>query len=235
MKIEIVSHCWNYARLLTYQLSSLVLYQPQSCQVQVTVFFTPSDSRTKEVLDFFEGELNQQAVGLNAWPLPQDELMRRAIGRNLAAKATHADWVWFTDCDHTFGQDALDKLAIVAQRESTVDLLWPAIVWKSTSHARGDAAIERVTAPGLYDINPSDFEPVKHRWAIGGLQIVRGSRVREIGYCPGRYGPQQRWRRTVEDPVFLRQIGPGRAIRLPNVYRIRHSLCGRDVSQPLNL
>ena len=43
--LEIVSHCWRYASLLQYQLSSLILHPPKSA-IEMTVFTAPEDQRT---------------------------------------------------------------------------------------------------------------------------------------------------------------------------------------------
>ena len=43
---------------------------------------------------------------------------RRGIGRNLAAKSTRADWIWFTDADIVFQEKCLDTLADLLQGRS---------------------------------------------------------------------------------------------------------------------
>jgi hypothetical protein len=60
MNVEIISHCWRYSRLLTYQLSSLVLYPPQQVRVTATVFLTEEDTPTVDVVNFFPGSASQQ-------------------------------------------------------------------------------------------------------------------------------------------------------------------------------
>jgi hypothetical protein len=227
--LEIVSHCWQYTRLLTYQLSSLVLHQPMRCRVTMTVCHTPSDFRTVQSLHYFHHLMTKPNLTLNPLSLPREHLMRRAIGRNIAARASQADWVWFADCDHTFGTGCLDALAAVASGTQDVDLLYPRIVLKNRLHALGDKAIAKVVGPGLYEIDREDFEPVEHNRAIGGIQIARGSRVRQEGYCPDIYQqPEADWKQTKEDPHFRKQIGNGRGVLIPNLYRIRHSRCGRE-------
>ena len=52
MHLEIVSHCWHYSRLLTYQLSSLVLHPPTEVAVTVTVFLAEEDEDTVFTLVF---------------------------------------------------------------------------------------------------------------------------------------------------------------------------------------
>lgn len=108
MKFEIVSHCWRYYRLLTYQLSSLVLYPPSQMQVTMTVFAAEEDEGTNRVMDFFQQRGLPETLTIRRWYLPAGQLMLRIIGRNLAALTTEADWIWFTDCDYVFGDGALD-------------------------------------------------------------------------------------------------------------------------------
>lgn len=50
--LEIVSHCWGYANMLTYQLSSFVNYPPTKLKLIVTVFYALEDTKTKSALDF---------------------------------------------------------------------------------------------------------------------------------------------------------------------------------------
>ena len=77
---------------------------------------------------------------------------------------------------------------------------------------------------------PEDFEPRIYGRAIGGVQIVKGATVREMGYCadqPRYQRPASRWCDTSEDSAFRRQLGScGQPIGLPNVRRIRHSKRG---------
>src|SRR5690606_37588747 len=53
LTVEIVSHCWQYAPMLAYQLSSLVRYPPRELTVRMTVFYSPEDAATSALLDFF--------------------------------------------------------------------------------------------------------------------------------------------------------------------------------------
>ena len=114
LSLEIVSHCWNYSRFLAYQLSSLVQFPPAKLRVTMTVFYAPEDTATQKLLDFFGGQ-TVPGVTWNWQPLAKERLFRRGIGRNLAARATTADWIWFTDCDVMFRAGCLDTLAEVLQ------------------------------------------------------------------------------------------------------------------------
>ena len=235
--LHLVTHCWNYSRLLCYQLSSLVDCVPNRFSTTCTVFYCRDDVATVKSLLFFQGFVFSPTIcpgmpWLN-WdfrPLPPDQLCRRAIGRNMAAKDTSADWVWFLDCDYVFGLGCLDSLPDELPKV-TGPLAYPRAVYRSTTHQCGDEAIERVTKPKLYAIDPDDFSAYRNRRAIGGIQIVRGDVCRRHGYLDGHpkhQRPVKRWRRTFEDTAFRRSLGTkGEPINLPNLYRIRHSKRGR--------
>ena len=47
--LEIVSHCWGYANMLTYQLSSFVNYPPSKLNLTVTVFYSEEDTKTNKL------------------------------------------------------------------------------------------------------------------------------------------------------------------------------------------
>jgi len=120
LKIEIVSHCWNYSHLLARQLSSLVLFPPTRADVTMTVFYSEEDEATVRLLKTF-GTREAPGVTWNWNALPKEQLFRRSIGRNKAALQTDADWVWFTDCDLMFRDDCLDVL--VEQLQGRRDVL----------------------------------------------------------------------------------------------------------------
>lgn len=225
--LECVSHCWNYSRLLSYQLSSLVL-TPPVCQVQMTVCFSLSDADTVSVIEFFEHKTsrNVKIVGLSMTP---EQLCRRAIGRNLAAKATKAGLLWLCDGDQPFGKGCLD--AVVEKYDRTKLLCYPRYVCKSTLEY-GDSLIAAAERPAVRPVDPTQFTPVKFGRAIGGIQITTGDCAREKGYLPNhrRYQrPAAHWVRTHDDPVYRRYLGEGTGtpIDVPNVMRIRHSKYGR--------
>ena len=148
-KIEIVSHVWNYSRMWTYQMSSLLLHPPKNCEVQMTVMCCgEKDSRTMETIHAFvqwprqemlpgflrnlvqgpERDIEPESyigwpenISMLAWDLDKPNLMRRAIGRNWAALSTDADLVWFADCDMIFGEGALDALATYYEENKEED------------------------------------------------------------------------------------------------------------------
>ncbi|MBN8627379.1 MAG: hypothetical protein J0M17_18025 [Planctomycetes bacterium] len=210
----------------------MFLHPPSQVEVKVTVFCASEsdDAETRKVMNFFLRLTPPASVVLQLWELPMEQLLRRSIGRNLAARATRADWVWLADCDMAFGEGALDAL----QQELTpkdMILAFPSQVLIHQTHAIGDAAIQRVLpGAGLLDVRSAEFVPKKYYRAIGGAQIVLGEVIRKSGYCPQRrwQRPAERWYPTKEDIIFRRQLGtPGVAIDVPNVFRLRHSQCGR--------
>ena len=85
LKVEIVSHCWQYAHLLAYQLSSLVHHTPTKLEVTMTVFYCEEDAETVELLEYFGG-IDVPGVTWNWRALSRQRLFRRSIGRNIAAR-----------------------------------------------------------------------------------------------------------------------------------------------------
>lgn len=244
-RVEICSHCWNYSRLLTYQLSSIWLYPPVKNRVDVVVCYSSDDEKTMEVLAWFAEQEPPENVHLRVWRLETNKLMRRAIGRNERAMDTRADYILFSDVDMLFGPGAVDGIVDawlkstrcidghgrVATNDPPADLVYPRYVGKC-DHARGDEYIADVTAPGLYDINTEDFCPHRYRRAIGGVQYVHGDVAREKGYLPAGHRhlrPAGRWIKTNDDVCARRHMVGHRGvpIQVPNIYRIRHSQYGR--------
>jgi len=231
LQLEIVSHCWNYSGLLTYQLSSLVLYPPQDVSVKMTVFHSLEDDQTCRVLDFFAARKIPKVVW-NWWPLPEPQLLRRAIGRNEAALATRADWIWFTDCDLVFHRGCLDALADICAGLQA-PLVYPRRLRGTKPLQSDDPLFQSLGAElAVLDIDVSRFEPVSYTRAIGPLQIVRGDVARMAGYCRNinfYMEPVSRdWHRTFEDRTFRWLLGTrGQPMDLPGLYRIHHAQKGR--------
>lgn len=230
--IEIVSHCWRYHHLLECQLASLVEHAPRTVRVTMTVFHAAEDVATCALLDRFANSAVRN-VEWRPWPLPPAQLFRRSIGRNLAARATVADWVWFTDCDVVFGAGTFDALAdaVVGIRSP---LIHPAIEYASpvlegVPWATDDSAIAG------YRIEPSRCTPRQMTRATGPLQIARGEAMRAVGYCASLKAFQQpapTWCKAHEDRAFRWQLATaGEAVPIPHVFRIRHSAKGRDAGR----
>ena len=230
LKFEIVSHCWNYSHMLIYQLSSLVNHLPESMDVTYTLYYSPEDSGTVALVEHFN-QLDLPHLTWNWQPLPKERLFRRAIGRNEAATATSADWVWFSDCDTIFHKNCLSsvEVAVHGQREP---LLFPCreriTMMLPLSHdlfSRDDTTIE------LLDIDTELFEHNDIIKAKGAFQIVHGDVCRKLGYCrtlKPYQRPTEHWRKTFEDTVFRKLIGSqGKPIDVDGLYRIRHIEKGR--------
>lgn len=233
MKIEIVTHCFHYATLLHYQLSSLVIHPPpEGAEITVTVFHTNSDERTGRVLASIQ---HHQAtrVRWNWKTQPVPELCMRSIGRNQAALSTQADWVWFTDADYWFTTPCWKWFADHPPGKDAV-LIYPRRVMNNHDHALGDACIEKAReADGLVAANPHDYFPRRMNKAIGGVQIVPGRVAREKGYLKDMRKAQRpvascQWGTNAEDVWFRRNLGTdGVPQDIPGVFRIRHSKAGR--------
>jgi hypothetical protein len=232
MILECVSHCFCYDRLLAYHLSAFALHPPERCRVQATIYFCTSDKPTCETLDYF-ARLSIANVTWQFRELEQSRLCRRAIGRNHAALASTADYVLYSDVDYLFGPGALDAAAEQLRIANTSGpaICYPQEILVSGSQEAGDVDIERVTKPGLYEIDATQLVPRAQPRAIGGSMWVPGEFCRQRGYlsdCPKWQRPAGEWKRTFCDTAFRGWSGlPSRAIPVPNVWRIRHSAYGR--------
>ncbi len=230
LHLEIVSHCWNYANILTYQLSSLVLFPPKETVVCMTVYYEPGDKRTRKVLDYFEKQ-QVENVHWNFCPLQKEYLLRRAIGRNLAARNTNADWIFFTDCDVLFREQSIDLLSQQLKEQPNL-LVYPRFHMVSELLPNDDELFTDFTQAGMIrDIDPGRFYREERTRAVGGFQIARGDAARLGGYCGDiayYHRPVKRWRKCYEDRTFRWLLGTqGTAVEVPGFYRIRHAAKGR--------
>lgn len=230
LSLEIVSHCWRYSHLLVYQLSSLLLHPPRDMDVTMTVFHAVEDQDTVALLDFF-GSHEVPGVTWNWRTLEKGRLFRRAIGRNLAAKETSADWIWFTDCDVVFGPGCLDRLNQVLQGRRDA-LVFPHEERCSDLLESEDPLLQAGAGkPRVVDIDHTDFTARQRDRATGPLQITHGDVARACGYCEGlRYyqKPARWWAKAYEDRAFRWLLRtPGVAVDAPGVHRIRHVSKGR--------
>ena len=230
LSLEIVSHCWQYAHLLAYQLSALVNFPPQRATVRMTVFHSPEDLRTRAMLDFFATQ-HVPSVTWNWQSVDRGQLFRRAIGRNRIARTTTADWVWFTDCDIIFHRGCLDALADQLQGRRD-RLTYPREERVTAMLPETDALLASPrSVPRLVDIDTSQFASLAVPRATGAYQIVHGDVARACGYCeqlPVFQRPAERWAKTYEDRAFrwLMQT-EGTPLDVPGVHRIRHVQKGR--------
>ncbi|MDE0033639.1 MAG: glycosyltransferase family A protein [Deltaproteobacteria bacterium] len=232
LSLEIVTHCWSYEHFLTYQLSSLVNHPTDKLNVTMTVYHAPEDESVLRVLRFFQ-DIDVPGVSWCWRPLPKERLFRRSIGRNLAARATKADWIWFTDADIVFYDGCLSTLAESLQgRDDT--LVHPRTIL-GTSLLPEDHEILRQghSAPAVREIPIEEFRPYNgiHYKAKGSFQITHGDVARALGYC-GSIGlyqqPAPHWRKTYEDRAFRWLLGSdGTPLDIPGVCQIRHAVKGR--------
>lgn len=227
--LEIVSHCWGYSNMLTYQLSSFVNYPPTKCALTVTVFYAKEDTKSQAVLDFFQ-QKNVKNVTWNFQVLSKGKLFRRAIGRNIAARTTKADWLWFTDCDIIFHQNCLDSLAEQLQGKQA-SLYYPRQERTTDMLAQDDPMLRKDSEPQLVNIDTEGFSLHSRDKAKGAFQIVHGDVARAIGYCEKLKMFQtedNRWRKTYEDTAFKWLISSeGIPLDIDGVFQIRHIQKGR--------
>lgn len=227
LQVEVVSHCWRYSHLLAYQLSSLVQFPPRDIDLTMTVFFAEEDEATAQLLAHF-ATMNVPHVRWQWWPLPKERLFRRAIGRNLAALASRADWVWFTDCDLLFRAGCLDALGSLLQGRRDA-LVYPRVERVTELIAEDDPRLR--PQQGLVDIDDRQFVAREPGRATGPLQITHGDAARALGYCaPIAYyqQPAERWCKAHEDRAHRWLLEtPGTPLDVPGVYRIRHVFKGR--------
>lgn len=236
--IEIIVHVYAeefpaFASLLTAQLSSLVLWQPQRCNVLVTVCGTPGDVLAFNTCTLLHERLRPLPQASLRWvPFDKAHLFRRGCARNMIAKTTGANVVWFADADYLFGPGCLDALA-EARLPGTLEVGQPRCVFPRQyqvhrSHAMGDAEIARIVPGQVFTPDLTLFEPCKLSFAIGGLQIVSGDWAARNGYLDGTKWSQPvpdatRFLDTKEDKHYRAACGGSSPIDLPNLYRLRHS------------
>jgi len=235
--LEIVTHCWNYANCLTWQLASVLLFPPaEPNRVVVTVFIeTKKDQRTVERMARIMQWPRPDNVDINVYHLPKTLLCRRAIGRNIASQRSTSDIMWFADCDMMVGKQSIDRIIKLLEEDNQGHLWYPRTV-KATQQEDGDRLIsegEDMMQPRAVDTD-SMFS-FGYRKAVGGVQFARTSSCRQIGYC-ARGEHQNRaeeWRRTYSDITFRESMheafgcGNGRRVKLPNLIRFRHTERGR--------
>ncbi len=227
--LEIVSHCWQYSRMLNYQLSSLVNYPPSKLLARITIFYSETDTDTLELLQHI-AEHQVPNITWNWQPLPETQLFRRSIGRNRAALSTQADWIWMTDCDIVFHQGCLDSLAEVL-RAKTDSLVFPKEVQITELLPDSDPMLRKGRELQMLEIDTSQFHPQNRDRAKGPFQIIHGDVARAIGYCDriGLYQtPAEHWCKCYEDRAFRWLVGTqGTPVEIVNACQIRHIQKGR--------
>ena len=217
MKFELVNHSYNYSRLLAYQLSSLILYN-KGHDLTYSMYVEHRDIPTWDCIDYFK-PLMPDNVKMQVYSMELGLLKNRAIGRNISAKTTNADWVWFTDTDYCFNDQTWDMLTSEL-KDSTAEFVWPKRIWE-TSWDTGDQLMAEMTSPMVGAVHMRHVVEKRMRRGIGGVQIARGDVVRETGYCPSYSGPCDDWNFR-SDVHFRRQFSRMKEVDLWHVIRIRH-------------
>ncbi|MCP3673609.1 MAG: glycosyltransferase family 2 protein [Gammaproteobacteria bacterium] len=233
LNLEIVSHCWQYSNMLTYQLSSFVNYSPTKAHLTVTVFYSKDDKKTAAVLSFFE-QKSVKNITWNFHALENKKLFRRGIGRNMAARATKADWIWYTDCDIIFHKNCLDSLVMQVQGSQEI-IYYPYQERTTDMLEKSDPMLNNESKPQIVDINIDQFSLHSRDKAKGAFQIVHGDIARAIGYCEKIrifQTESEHWRKTYEDTAFRWLVASdGLPIDIDGVFQIRHVSKGRYTEQ----
>ncbi|WP_404338801.1 glycosyltransferase [Pseudoalteromonas mariniglutinosa] len=225
LHIEIVSHCWQYSQFLSHQLASISHFPPTSGQLTFTLFYSSEDEATVALVAQYQA-ISIERVTWNFQAIDTPQLLRRAIGRNRAAKHTQADWIWFTDCDVLFLENCLDSLNQALQNRNDI-LVFPQQL-KATCLLKSN---NQLLQPTCESIKNTEFKHREFKKATGPIQIVHGDVAREVGYCDSLnvyQQPKERWVKTYEDRAFRWLLGThGTPIQLKNLYLIRHEEKGR--------
>lgn len=228
--VEIVSHCWNYSHLFVYQLESLINNAPKDFKVTLTGFYCQEDLETVALVE----EYSQKQIDNVEWnfiALEKGDLLRRGIGRNLAAKNTKADWIWFTDCDLLFGENTFSSLKEALRKESCI-LAFPEQVSRTSLLSDDHDVLCKSDETSVDDcLQKADFSTHTFSKATGPVQIVHGDTARQYGYCEQvdcYQQPKERWVKTYEDRAFRWLLGTdGSPVQVDDVAIIRHVEKGR--------
>lgn len=238
MLIEIVTHVYSppgldqYSQMLRVQAASLIHWPPETCHARLTVCYTFSDNETLRTIN--EISLWTRPKNVDFWFLGMQpgQLFRRAIGRNMRAKESMADVLWYTDCDYVFARGCLDDVARFVDPETPLSM--PSRIFIHRDHATGDAELERMRHEALPKPDLSLFVEKRQGPCIGGIQLVGGKWARNHGYLDGT-----KWVDPVSEDEGFRSCRCDRAfrkhnqlsaVRLPiaGVRRCRHTKDGRD-------
>lgn len=238
-------HCWNYATLLRFMLSSFQLFPPKRHKFSLSVCFDPDDTETRDAMDFFCGQKKPENYQLYRMPMTTERVCARAIGKDLFAQAmigkqlpTPPDWLWYTDCDYSVGGPGdLDFICdmLVAQNVTTPAVYWPKEV-SAWDYDLSEKSIRMAKeTPGFVGLDPVDAVPHRIKIAIGGVQFVPASTIRAAGgYCQNSVRHQRPspngWRENKEDKAFRKQVGA--VVELPSMlghlFRMRHRARGAE-------
>lgn len=247
--IEVVAHCWavdlaDYAHLLYLQGLSLVRQAELSegLTVRWTVCCNEEDSLTTQAIERVRRFDEEKHLRIKVMPLDKNSLFKRSVGRNLAALASTADVVWFTDCDYVFFHGSLEEAHRQCMGNPHGPMVYPSEI-QATPKDVGAHVIKRAAwAQGGWALQDvlRQSEPMLYSRAIGGVQIVLGGFCRRYGYLNNHpknkplRGKPAGFKRCRCDVTFRRQgkagerVGTGTGVQIDGVYRIRHPLRGHN-------
>jgi hypothetical protein len=223
--IEIVTHCYAvrvgfYAKMLRRQLESLVDYE----DIRFTLCVYKNDRKTLNAVEPYLDLLDVKVLALS-----KTLMSRRCFGRNIAARGSEADIVWFSDVDQMFREGILDRLKHTIWDNGTV-MVFP----RMEKRCRNRITMKYLKYPDM-EINPNCFKDWYILKPIGAMQIVRGNFARKHGYIPNCIIERNRepFSRTCNDDVVYRRFcatkGDFKRTYLPGVYRFLHHIRGREV------
>jgi len=231
--------------MLQVQLASLFhsVSFTSALHTTISVCHDPDDQNTVDVIAVFQKQLRNQFkylssnLAIKSVELEKKNLFQRSVGRNQVALGTSADVVWFTDCDYYFGGDAL-AAACRACRKQLGTCVYPSCVYTHFKHEMGDVLLRKLNKVDMpvWEIRAfrqeGEFVRRPMRKAIGGIQIIDGDYCREFGYLNGTKWVDSvaadHFLRCRSDAPFRRSVGSTKRVDIPDVFRIRHSRCGRD-------
>jgi len=242
--VEIVSHCYaaelpQYAAMLVYQASSLVLHKPKHCRVCLSICVqredqhgtVPSDPNVAKVLSWVKETLKENSIQWTICYQRKVELGRRCIGRNHLALHSNADIVWFADVDQVYRDGVLDQLVEMPWPEQA-SMVFPRDIMIHRDWITGDERTFAVDLDDLHlvDVELSEFVAKRYKKAIGGVQIVRGDFARKYGYLDRN----EKWQQPTEKPLgdfrddiayrrFCLDHGLIVGVDLPGLFRLRHT------------
>lgn len=235
MSIRVVTHAWagkfsQYASFLKHHIDSLSrCYDACEKQVKLTLCYCPQDDLVVNVIDSMSSA-EWLDRGWLLIPLHLPLLGRRSIGRNLAAKISKEDYVFFTDVDHVFEPICFES--IPSRFEEGIAMIFPTEIKIHRLHSIGDAVANRALIDDPLPMNvllkAENFTPKQYNRAIGGVQIVRGD-IARLGYLDGtewNVPSMPAFKDFLDDIAYRRacsERGRIQGVELSGIYRLRHS------------